>query len=159
MVQRPIKKIMTKDVIVANLDDSLKEIIKKLSKNDISGMPVIDEDNKLVGMICESDILDALESKSSKFQLIFPSSHALGMTFERSSEPRELKETLNELGKMKAKSIMTKELLTASPENTISEVSILMANHDINRVPVVNKDKLVGIVTRGDIIRGLSKVK
>ena len=157
MPQRKIKGIMTKDVITASPEDSIKEVVRKLSKNGIGGLPVIDEEKKVLGIVTETDILKALKTKSTKLSLVFPSSHALGMTFQETSDFRELKDAMNEVKNLHVNQIMSKDVITVTPEATIAEVASIMAQNNINRIPVVKNNKLVGIVTRGDIIKGLSK--
>lgn len=159
MPKRKIQGIMTKDVITAEPKDTIKDVIKKLSDNGISGLPVINKDNEVVGMVSETDILQALKTESRTLSLVFPSSHALGMTFEETKNHRALKEAMKEVQNIKIEKIMKTDVISVNPENTIAEVSSIMTKHNINRVPVVKKDKLIGIVTRGDIIKGLSKVK
>lgn len=159
MVKRKIQVIMTKDVITAKPQDSIKDTIKKLSDNEVSGLPVVDEDYHVIGIICEKDILNAMKTEFRIVSLVFPSSHALGMTFEESTKYVEIKEVLKELENLKIAKIMRKNVITADPNNTISEVLNLMVKNNINRIPVVKKGKLIGIVTRGDIIKGLSDIK
>ena len=159
MVKTPIKKIMTKEVVTAKPNDSIRTVIKLLSEHKISGIPVVGDNEVVVGIICESDILQALKTEFTTISLVFPSSHALGMTFEETTNEVEIKDALKKLGEMKIEKIMTTNLITVEPNNTIEEVAQIMVQNNINRVPVINEDKLIGIVTRGDIIRGLSKVR
>jgi CBS domain-containing protein len=158
MVTRKIKTIMNKEVITASPDDKVKDVVKLLAEHDISGMPVVDEDKSVIGMISERDILTALKSESRTLEMVFPSSHALGMTFEESINYRELKVSMKEIGKIKIEKIMKKELNAVKETATLGEVASIMVKNNVNRVPVVKNNKLVGIVTRGDIILGLSKV-
>jgi CBS domain-containing protein len=159
MRSKKIKTLMTKDVITADEGDTLKDVIQKLVKHDISGMPVLDKDNKIVGMISEKDILKALKTESRTLSMVFPSSHALGMTFEESVDYRELKEAMKDLQNSKIKKIMTTNVITVKENITLAEAANIMITNNINRIPVIKKDKLVGIVTRGDLLTGLSKVK
>ena len=156
MPTRKIQTIMTKEVITADPNNTLKEILTKLSEKSISGMPVVDDDNKILGIISEKDILKLLKTKSRTLSLVFPSSHALGMTFEESFDHRELKEALKEIQNLQINQIMNKDVITVKPSNTIAEAANIMVQHNINRLPVVKKDKLIGIITRGDIICGLA---
>ncbi len=155
----PISEIMTKNVITTNPYENIKNVIKILTENNISGIPVMDNENKLIGIICESDILKGLKTEKTSISLVFPSSHALGMTFEETRKTVDIKKALKELSDLKVEKIMTKNLITVNPKNTIEEVAIIMVKNNINRIPVIEDNKLVGIVTRGDIIRGLSKLK
>ncbi len=158
MKKKKIRDIMTKDVVIAHPDDTIKKVIKELAEHDISGLPVIDDKNKVIGIISEKDILKALKTESRTLSMIFPSSHALGMDFEESVNYRELKDALKELHNLKIEKIMNKNVITVSEDITGAEVANIMVKNNINRIPVVKNDKLVGIVTRGDIIRGLSKI-
>ena len=158
MMQRQmVKELMTRKVITATPNDKLKDVIKKLADNDISGLPVIDEDNKVIGMISESDILQALKTESRTLSMIFPSSHALGMTFEESIDYRELREAMKDLQNSKIEKIMNTNVISVEEDIKISQVATIMVINNINRIPVVKNNKLVGIITRGDIIDGLSK--
>lgn len=157
MRTRKVKELMTKKVITANPNEKLKDVIKKLADNDISGLPVIDENNKVVGMISEKDILKALKTESRTLSMVFPSSHALGMTFEESFDYRELREAMKEAQNSKIEKIMNTNVISVEENIKIAKVANIMVTNNINRIPVVKKDKLVGIITRGDIIDGLSK--
>jgi CBS domain-containing protein len=156
MVKTRISKIMTKDVITINPEDSVKDLIKILSDNSISGVPVVNNKHEVIGIISEKDILKALKTEFKTFSLIFPSSHALGMTFEETTTLREIKDVLKELEKFKIKKIMKTKVITSDQNSTISEIANIMVKNNINRVPVIKDEKLIGIVTRGDIIKGLS---
>jgi CBS domain-containing protein len=149
---------MTKNVITATPGDLVIDAIKKLSENNISGMPVIDKDNKVVGMISETDILKSLKLESRTLSWVFPSSHALGMTFEESVNHRKMKDALKEIKNTNIEDIMKKEVITVDEKKTIAEVSSIMANNEVNRVPVIKDGKIIGIVTRGDIIQGIAKL-
>jgi CBS domain-containing protein len=159
MVKRKINLIMTKEVITTKPNESIKEVIKKLTDNSISGLPVVDDENRIVGIVSEKDILTALKTEFRTVSLVFPSSHALGMTFEETTVNREINEALKELKNLKIEKIMNEEVIVINPENTISEVLTLMVKNNINRIPVVKNEKLVGIVTRGDVLKGLANIR
>jgi len=158
MPTREIKDIMTKEVITASPNDLIIDVIKKLSKLNVSGIPVIDADNKVIGMVSETDILQALNLESKALSWVFPSSHALGMTFEESINHRELKDALKDLKNKTIIEIMNKNVISVEEKTTIAEASSIMAKNNINRIPVIKDGKLVGIVSRGDIIHGIAKL-
>jgi CBS domain-containing protein len=159
MVKTKVKKIMTTNVITIRSDDSVSDAIKKLIDHDISGIPVLNDTDELVGIICESDILRALKTEFRTVSLVFPSSHAMGMTFEESTEQRKIKDALSELKSVNVEEIMSTDVISIDPNKTIGEVSQIMVKNNINRVPVMKNDKLIGIVTRGDIIKGLAEIR
>ena len=159
MKKTKIKGFMTTDVVTASPDDTIKDVVKKLAENDISGIPIIDGERNILGMISEKDILTALKTESRSLSLVFPSSHALGMTFEEAISYRELKEAMEELQNSKVEKIMNRDVISIDENITITETASIMINNNINRIPIVKNGKLVGIITRGDIINALSKVK
>lgn len=70
----------------------------------------------------------------------------------------DTKKMLSDVGSMPVSKIMRSGVFTVSPEDSIEDASHLMSRHKINRLPVVEDDKLTGIITRGDIIRGLGSL-
>ena len=159
MKKTKVKGFMTTDVITAFPNETVKEVVKKLADNDISGLPIIDEDNNVLGMVSEKDILRALKTESRTLSLVFPSSHALGMTFEESFNYRELKEAMEELQNSKIEKVINRDVISVDENMTITEIASIMIHNNVNRIPVVKKGKLVGIISRGDIINALSKLK
>ena len=129
--------MMTKRVITAKPEDSINKVIKKLQTNGIRGMPIV-SNGQVVGMIHESDLMDWInENVKSKNSIKFK---------------KELKEKGNE----KISGIMVKNPITISPDKRIEEAASLMYKHGVDRLPVIRNKKLVGIVSREDIIRGLT---
>ncbi len=148
-----VEDFMTKDVIVIEADESLEEAAKKLRKYRISGAPVV-EDGNVIGVISETDLLKALEEKSISLNTLLPS------PLDLIEFPVRVKLNINKitkeiklLGKLKIKDIMTKSAITISPEEDISKAARLMRERGINRLPVVKDSKLVGIITRADLLK------
>jgi CBS domain-containing protein len=154
-----ISKIMNKDVMVLNPDDTLKEAVEFFAKNKIGGAPVIDKEKKLLGILSEIDIIKTLKEKTTKLSMIFPSSHSLGLTFQESIEYKEIQEAFKDLGGVKVSEIMTKDIITAKPGQDIEDVAPNLLQDNVKRVPIVEEGKLVGIITRRDIIKGLIESK
>jgi CBS domain-containing protein len=88
---------------------------------------------------------------------VFPSISSIGIAFQEEITQREILEAYEEIGNASVRDIMSKDVLTVSPEITLNEAIIKMVQHKINRLPVVQGKELMGIVTRGDIIRGLAR--
>ncbi|MEM5828135.1 MAG: CBS domain-containing protein [Candidatus Aenigmatarchaeota archaeon] len=124
------KDIMSTQIIFANLDESLYEISKKLTSHNISGLPVLDESGKIVGIISQTDIIKLLERfGEEKFKEI------------------------------KAKDVIKrrKRLIVAKPTTTLKTLLKLMIKHDISRIPIVDENKkVIGIVSKSDIIKLLA---
>ncbi|MCS3924148.1 CBS domain-containing protein [Methanosalsum natronophilum] len=152
-----IKEIMNQDVIYCYQEDKISDVAQTLRENNISGMPVLDNDNSLVGLISELDLLKLLEiPKHSTYWLPSPF-EVIEIPIRELISWEEAKKMLTDVGSKPVKSIMEKEIFTISEEASIEDASSLMHKHKINRLPVLSNEKLVGIVTRGDIIQGLAR--
>ena len=81
----------------------------------------------------------------------------MGIAFQEEVTQREILEAYDEIGRMPVKDVMSREVITIGPETPLNEAIVKMVRRGISRLPVVEKDELVGIVTRGDVIRGLAK--
>jgi CBS domain-containing protein len=152
-----VKDVMNPNVVFCKPDDTVREVAKILKENSISGIPVL-EGEELVGIISEGDLLKLLIIPEkgnlwlpSPFEVIeVPIREILGW--------EETKKMLSDVGSTKIKEIMTKEVYTISSEASVEEASEHMVRHRINRLPVIEDSRVVGIVTRGDIIEGLAKL-
>lgn len=152
-----VKDVMNPNVVFCKPDDTVREAAKILKENSISGAPIL-EGEKLVGIISEADLLKLL-ILPEKGELWLPS------PFEVIEVPiRELigwedtKKMLSDAGSIRIKEIMTKDVHTISSEASVEEASEHMIRHRINRLPVTEDNRVVGIITRGDIIEGLAKL-
>jgi CBS domain-containing protein len=126
----PISSLMSKEVITLNLSDSLYSAEKRMKINHIRHMPVVDGDN-LIGLLSLSDL------------------QRISFIDAYSKEGTEDTPVYNMLS---IKDMMIKNPLTAKPDTTILEVSKLLASKEFHSLPVVDKDKLVGIITTTDLL-------
>ncbi len=140
-----VKDIMTKDVVKVKRDTDIQEAARRLSGLRISGMPVVDEANKVIGVISEADILSlAGVKRGHTFKDILR--HVLG-------EPLPGRKNGNTVG-----DIMSSPAITTGPEGDIREVAVVLDERRIKRLPVVDTEgKLVGIISREDIVRAMGK--
>jgi len=145
------KDIMTKKVITVKPDTKVEEIAKILSENNISGVPVVNEDNEVVGIVSEGDLIyqDKKLHMPSFIQILG------GIIFLESMKTfeKELKKIIG----YKAENIMEKDVITVTEDTPVDEIATIMIEKRINRVPVVRNGKMVGIVTRADIVKTLVK--
>jgi CBS domain-containing protein len=148
-----IEDIMEKDVIKFNELDKIVDVAQTFRDNKISGAPVVNDDNEVVGVISEGDIMRLLEVHSPKINLILPAPlDLIELPVRMKYELDEIAEDMQRAGSTVIDQIMTKKVVLISPEASISDAAELMDSHKVNRLPVVKDGKLVGIVTRGDII-------
>lgn len=142
------KDIMTEKVITVNEDMSLAEVASILSENRISGVPVVDIENKVVGIITEADII----SRREKFKVGILKKFLIYLFGEPLSEKKE-----RSLKEIKVKEVMTTSVITVTPSMDIREVARILEEKGIKRLPVVDGEgKLIGIISRQDIVRYLS---
>lgn len=152
-----VKDVMNPDVVFCKPDDTVREAAKILKENNISGAPVL-KNGRLVGIISEGDLLKLLVIPE-KGNLWLPSPfEVIEVPIRELLSWEETKKMLSDVGSIKAEVIMTTEVHTISSEASVEEASELMVRHRINRLPVMENDRVVGIVTRGDIIEGLAKL-
>lgn len=154
-----VKDVMKKKVVVCTITDSVSVAAKRMRENNISGMPVT-EGSKLMGMISEGDILRLLRTPKYSRELWLPSPlELIEIPIRELVGWVETKKALENIGNTPVTDVMTKRVYTISTEDSIERAAEMMTTHGINRLPVIDGSKLVGIVTRGDIITGLGGKK
>jgi CBS-domain-containing membrane protein len=137
------KDVMTKNVISVEENTSLEEVAKILNRYVISGVPVIDDDKRVVGVISEKDFLFHMGAKEKR-TFMGVVAHCLKSKGCVAISMR----------KQKTKDIMTSPAVTVDENVSVSEIANIFIEKNINRTPVVgSRQKLVGIVTRTDIVR------
>jgi CBS domain-containing protein len=137
-----VHEVMTTDVATTAPESSLKEAALELVRRRISGMPVVDAEHHVVGVVSEADILakEGDEQKPGGFLqwLVDPGDPWVAARFDAV--------TVGDAMSAPARTIL--------PDRTVAEAAMLMLDENINRLPVVDADgKLVGLVSRGDLVR------
>ena len=146
------KDIMTKNPITTTPEAMIEDVIKTLVENKISGLPVVDENNHVVGIISEKDLmLKATELKIPFYVTLFDSIIFL-------ENPVRFNNELKKYIANQVKDAMTKKVITVDVNAPMAEVVELIQKKKVNRLPVVNNDKLVGIITRNDVLKAISDV-
>jgi len=147
------KEVMTTSVISIKADTPLKKAAEILDENFFSGVPVVDDDNHLIGIISETDILRYTQ------QIIGQPLRDPHRVFTKSKEVLHVDithrgiEVIELVASTTVETLMTLDVISAVEDTSIYEVIRLMQEHNINRVPVVDEEnKLQGIITRADII-------
>ena len=140
--------VMTTDVLTVQKFDSVLSVADILATRNISGLPVVDKKGKVVGIITQADILSVVGvRKDHTFKDLLK--HMLGESFP----DRRMGDIVGD--------VMTSPVLTTGMQTNIAEVVRLMDDKKIRRLPVVDeKQKLVGIISRADILKAvLRKLK
>lgn len=153
-----VKDLMTKEVITVGPETTLREVARTLFENHISGVPVVDGSGHLLGVISETDIVAAVKTYERKLNMVFPTPSILSISFRPDYKEKEMSEAVSEFQALKAKDVMTREVYVLGPEDTLQRAVLIMNSLGVNRIPIVEDMKLVGIVARADIIRYLGTV-
>ncbi|MBI4596265.1 MAG: CBS domain-containing protein [Candidatus Tectomicrobia bacterium] len=141
--------IMTKQVFWVRRNTTLIEIAEIMSKNGISGVPVLDQHDLVEGVISERDFLSYISGTQAK--------NFMGVIVECLQNKEYLAVSLMN---KKAEDIMTSPAITVNENTIFGDITHIFAQRSINRLPVVDSGgKLIGIVTRGDIFRVSFKLK
>lgn len=150
-----VRDVMNVKPISIQADKSVSEAARVLRENKISGMPVLDGE-RLVGIVSESDLLRLLSVQEDSGSLWLPSPfEVFEVPFRDLVKWERMRASMDEIPKKKVASVMSRNLHEVGPDDTVEEAASIMTRHRINRLPVVVEGRLVGIVTRGDIISGL----
>jgi len=149
---KKVKDFMNSEVLYFKPEDSIFEVAKVFSEKNISGAPVVEND-KVVGVISECDIVKFMSSKLGKKRTALPSLSLLIFSFIKDNV--ELKSEVDKISKIKIKDFMSRKVVSINSEANLLEAASLMEKYDINRLPVVDEGKLVGIVSRADLIKAL----
>jgi|SRR5690625_458466 len=145
-----IKDIMTTKVITVSENDTVERCANLLSKNDLSGLPVVDEEGYLKGIITEGDLI-----KHNSNVQVPAFLEILGGIIYLDNPNKYFEDVKKSMGYF-VKTVMTEELVTVSPEQIVEDAATLLVSKKVKRLPVVDKaGKLVGIVARKDIMNHL----
>ncbi|MCX6384012.1 MAG: CBS domain-containing protein [Actinobacteria bacterium] len=148
------KDIMTKKVITINQDASIEELSGLLLDNNISGVPVVDNDGKMIGIATEGDII------VKDTDLHFPRYFKLLDSIIYLESLTKFKNSLKKHLAIKVSEIMTSDIISCSPETPVDDIANTMVENKINRIPVLSADgKPAGIITRADIIKSMVRGK
>ena len=135
--QLSVREIMTESPRSTHADTLLRDAARDMVRSGIGALPVIDADGLLVGMLSERELMR----------------HMLSLASINGSIPRP--QSGVERARRTVRDVMTRQVLCVSPDQPLSEVASLMTNKDVDRVPVVEEGRLVGFLTRSDIVRKL----
>lgn len=146
------KDIMCPRVVFVNKEDSLNEVISTLIQNHVSGVPVLDHNSYLVGIITERDLVTHKKGFNISSYMEFVASI---LSIDGKKLLGDKYETLHTLT---AYDVMTTPVYAVPQDATIEEIVTLMMNRHINRIPVIDEEhKLVGIIGRNDLLPILIK--
>jgi CBS domain-containing protein len=146
----PVRDVMTTDVLTFRPDEPIQEATERLVDRDVDGAPVVDDDGRVIGMLTTDDLL------VQETRLHYPTVISLfGAYLELPSSHRRFEEDLRRAVAATVRDVMHPHPVSCGPDDTIERVATVMHEERLDRVPVVERGRLVGIVARGDILRSI----
>ena len=154
---KTVGEVMTREVVTFRPEESVAEVARTLRGRGISGGPVVDG-GRVVGIVSEADLLRLLDFPQMRIETILPTPFdILELPVRMGLSLKELEERARRTSATKVEEVMTREIVSIGPDAPIGEAARLMVAKGINRLPVLDREKrLVGIVTRGDLVSSLA---
>lgn len=154
-----VSRAMTKKVVTFSPDDTLETVLERLTKNRITGAPVMQK-GKLVGMVTEEDVIRTINAYDPRIHLDTDEAFAVVLAVlkhgMRGREFDVIRRDVIGSEKIKVRHFMRKKVITIRPEARLEAAASRMVHYKVKRLPVVSKEgKLVGIISRADIIEAL----
>ncbi len=148
MVQ--VHDIMTTDVISVTPQTAITEAARILLDNHINGLPVLDDQGKLVGILCQSDLI------AQQKRLPVPTLFTLLDGYIPLTSAKQLEKEVQKIAAYTVKQAMSSEPVTVKPDTNLEAVAALMVDNGFHTIPVVDQaGKLVGVVGKEDVLRTL----
>src|SRR6476620_6526898 len=139
--------VMVSNVITVGVNASIGEVAAILFNNNISGVPVVGDKGELVGIVSEGDLIRGPEPGTSK-------RHSWWL--ELLSNERTLAAEYVKSHSRKVADVMTSDVITAKPDTPLGEIAAMLERNRIKRVPIVEGGKIVGLVSRANILQALA---
>jgi CBS domain-containing protein len=148
-VVRKAKDIMTADVITVKQDTTIEELARIFMKYQINGTPVVDDNGNLKGIVTENDLI----SKNSRLHIptilrLFDAFIPLGTS--------RLEVEIKKMAASTVGEICTRDVITVDDETSVEDIATIMTEKKIHLLPVLKEGKLVGIIGKKDIIKGIA---
>jgi len=142
--------VMVRDVVTVKPDTNVGDAVKLLIEHDVSALPVVDEEGDVIGMISEADLVHREELDTEKHRPWW---------VEAVTPAADLAEDFAKSHGHKVEEIMSTEVISAGEETPLGEIANLLEKYRIKRLPILRDGKLVGIVSRSNLIQALASAK
>lgn len=144
------RDIMTKDVVTVNKSQPISDLSKLFIENHFNGVPVLDDAEKVIGVVTQGDLIE--QNKN----LHIPTVIALFDAVLFLESEKKFEDDVKKLTGSKIDDIYHKNPVTVSLDTDLNEITTLMAEKDVHTLPVLDGDKLVGIIGKRDVIRAMA---
>ncbi len=147
------KDIMTTEIITVHPETEVVQAAKLLLKHHINGLPVVDEDGRLTGIICQDDLI----AQQKKIPL--PSFFILLDSFIPLKSQKSIEKEVQKMAAITVNEAMTNDPIMVDLETSLEDIATLMVKNDIHTLPVLDQGNLVGVIGKADILRTLISAK
>ena len=140
-----VQDVMTSDVISVGPEESVHKAARLMADHGVSGLPVVDADGRLVGIVTEGDLIlrQAAPRTQRWWQMLFADADALARAYQKAAGT-----TVGE--------VMTRAVVTIGPNVAVDMAARILSERGLRRLPVVRDGRLVGILARGDLVKALA---
>lgn len=144
------KEVMSKDVVTVTTLDSVTDVARLLMEHKVSGLPVVDAEHRVVGMITEGDLI----YQDKKLHLPAFMEILGGVIYLEN--PQRMVNDLKKMTATKVGDVMTSKVYTVKEDASMEDIATIMVERQVNRLPVVDQaGKLVGIISRQDLVKAM----
>ena len=144
-----VKDIMTRKLITVSPETEIIQAARLLLENRINGVPVVDEAGRLVGILCQSDLI------SQQKTLPIPSLFTFLDGYIPLASNKQIEREARKIAAITVAQAMTPDPVVVNPETSIQTVAALMVDNNFHSLPVVEDGRLVGIVGKEDVLKTL----
>ena len=148
-----VADIMERDPVTVGVDDDVESVIRVLREHELPGVPVVDGDGRCVGIVTEDDLV--LRDENADLHLPHHLDIMGGVIYLESM--KHFEERVKKAFASRAGDMMTEHPITVPPTASVEEAAKLIAGHKHNRLPVVEGGRVVGVVTRVDVLDALTE--
>ncbi len=143
------RDIMTKEILTVTPKTSVSELAELFTTHNINGVPVVDDEGKLLGVVTENDLI------YQKKKVHIPTVINILDSVIYLESPEKMKQEMQKITGVTVQDIYTSNVVTIGQETPIDEIATIMAEKNIHTLPVLDNDNLIGVIGKGDIIKTL----
>lgn len=145
------RDLMTRDVITIKKDASIEELAKLFVERKVNGVPVVDDAAKVIGIVTEGDLIE--QNKNLHIPTVITLFDAVIFLEGNKKFEAEMKK----LAATKVEDIYSANVITVTPDETLAQITSIMANESIHTLPVLEDGKLVGVIGKLDVIKAMTQ--
>ncbi len=143
------RDIMTKEILTVTPKTSVSELAELFTTHNINGVPVVDDEGRLLGVVTENDLI------YQKKKVHIPTVINILDSVIYLESPEKMKQEMQKITGVTVQDIYTSNVVTIGQETPIDEIATIMAEKNIHTLPVLDNDNLIGVIGKGDIIKTL----